>query len=250
MTKEFRVSQLGTALMWWLSYTTSLGRGYVLSESSIKLPLAEYLERTNVAKIVLEYGHPKLSKRRFDLYFQTIDIQSNIQNNAFEFKYIKNGSTIKTDEKQRIFDDIMRLYLYLENDNNSYFLICGDQYEFSTNFQNIPTPKNATNNNYIIPKTNKITPQPNQSNGFYTEWFSFDTSNPDKKIDLQNQDIEYESIYNGFINDYSNAYNKKTNLTLELPTDITTRLVFLTQSNRQTIGVSEPSKIGIWKVIA
>lgn len=246
MTKEFKVSQLGTALMWWLSYTTSLGRDYVLSESSIKLPLAEYLERSNVEGIVLEYGHPKLSKRRFDLFFQTTDILKKTQNNAFEFKYIKNSSTIKTDEKQRVFDDLMRLYLYLENDNNSYFLICGDQYEFSTNFQNIPTPKTTT---FITPKTNNNRPQLNQSNGFYTEWFSFDTSNPDKKIDLQNQAVEYKSIYDGFINDYSNAYNKKTGLTLILPTHITTQLIFLTQSNQQTIGVSEPSKIGIWKVI-
>lgn len=249
MTKEFKVSQLGTALMWWLSYTTSVGRDYVLSESSIKLPLAEYLERSNVTGIVLEYGHPKLSKRRFDLFFQTKDTKSNKQNNAFEFKYIKNSSTIKSDEKQRIFDDLLRLHLYLENDNNSYFLICGDQYEFSTNFQNIPTPKNSASNNYITPKTINSVVQLNQSNGFYTEWFSFDISNPDKKIDLQNQNTEYKSIYDGFVSDYSNAYNKKTGLTLQLPKSITTQLVFLTQSNQHTTGISEPSKIGIWKVI-
>jgi hypothetical protein len=89
MTNSVNISQLATAVMWWLSYTSAVGRGYVLSESAIKFPVAEYLNHLHLDKIELEYGHPKLYMKRFDLFF---DNKMGVRN-AFEFKYIKDEST-------------------------------------------------------------------------------------------------------------------------------------------------------------
>lgn len=100
-----------------MSYTSAVGRSYVLAESSIKYPLAEYLERTNPENIKLEYNHPKLEKRRIDIYFKSSDDTETL----IEFKFIKDKSTRSDDEKQRIFNDLMRLYLSLENGEQCYF---------------------------------------------------------------------------------------------------------------------------------
>src|SRR3990172_6238027 len=134
MTKEINVNQLATAVMWWLSYTSAVGRNYILSEGAIKFPASEYLERSKTDEIELEYGHPKLSRKRFDLFFR----KNAIEDTVFEFKYIKNGSTRTQDEKQRIFNDLMRLHLFLDNTNQKgYFLICGNQSDFIKDFQKI-----------------------------------------------------------------------------------------------------------------
>jgi hypothetical protein len=53
-SKEVNMSQLATAIMWWLSYTSAVGRNYVLSEGAIKFPASEYLERSNILDIQLE----------------------------------------------------------------------------------------------------------------------------------------------------------------------------------------------------
>ena len=46
MKKDFNLNRLATTVMWWLSYTSAVGRKYVLSESAIKFPVAEYLLHT------------------------------------------------------------------------------------------------------------------------------------------------------------------------------------------------------------
>jgi hypothetical protein len=70
MNREFDLIQLANAVQWWMSYTSAVGRSYVLAESSIKYPLTEYLERTSPNEIKLEYPHPKLKKRRIDICFE------------------------------------------------------------------------------------------------------------------------------------------------------------------------------------
>lgn len=242
MTKDINVSQLATAVMWWLSYTAAVGRDYVLSESAIKFPVAEYLERSTTEEIKLEFGHPKLSLKRFDLFFKT-----KLENNVVEFKYIKNGSTRDKDEKQRVFNDLMRLYLFLETNNKGYFLICGSQREFISDFQTLLLkPKGA--NSYISPKKKSSTPKIVKPDGFYTKWFSFNSKKPKKIIDLKSKDKDYKEIYTNFSNDHHDPYLKATNTALKMPDKIATKLVFLSGDIEQTVGLFQPSKIGIWEI--
>jgi hypothetical protein len=246
IAKDFNVNQLATAVMWWLSYTSAVGRNYVLSEGAIKFPASEYLERSKLDEIELEFNHPKLSRKRFDLFFR----KNSVENTAFEFKYIKNGSTRTQDEKQRIFNDLMRLYLYLDKSNKGYFLICGNQSDFVKDFQTILTqPKDTTGNLYIKPRQKDSLPKTIQPEGFYTEWFSFDTDKPDKEIDLKTSIDEYKNIYDLFFKEYSDPYLVKTKFDLTRPDKIMTKLVFLSGNTEQPTGLFQPSKIGIWEVL-
>jgi hypothetical protein len=138
MKKEINHTHLASSVIWWLNYLNAIGRGYVINESSIKYPVAEYLEKSISEKdnIKLEYTHPLLKKRSIDLYYKNDKEQI-----AFEFKYIQNGSTTKLSEKQRVFNDLLRLHYFLENGGDkAYFLICGKKDEFKNSFMEIPIP--------------------------------------------------------------------------------------------------------------
>jgi len=247
MRKEININQLATAVMHWLSYTSAVGRNYILNEGSIKYPVSEYLERTTryVDDIMLEFGHPKLSMKRFDLFYK----KKRSEKSVFEFKYIKNGSSRKREEKQRIFNDLMRLHLYLSGKNKSYFLICGNQKDFVCDFQTLKLKLDDTNDSlFITPRFYKNLPKTIESKGFYTEWFSFDSNNPLKTINLESENTEYQNIYKKFVKEYSAAYKEKTTRKLTLPKIIKTNLLFLTGNIEQTPILSQPSKIGIWEV--
>lgn len=247
MRKDININQLATAVMHWLSYTSAIGRNYVLNEGAIKYPVCEYLERATRHEddIMLEFGHPKLSMKRFDLFF----IKKRSEKGVFEFKYIKNGSSRKSEEKQRIFNDLMRLHLFLSGKNKSYFLICGNQKDFVCDFQALKLKLDDTNDNlFITPRFYNSLPKTIESKGFYTEWFSFDNNNPLKTINLESDNPEYRSIYNDFLKEHSTAYKIKTNRKLSLPKIIKTNLLFLTGNIEQTTILFQPSKIGIWEV--
>jgi len=166
MAKKFDVSQTANILIWWFNYISAIGRNYVLNEGTIKYPFAEYLECLEVDDIQFEFPHPKLSRRRFDLSFTD---RNNNNRVVFEFKYIKNLSTKSSDEKQRIFNDLMRINLFSGSNRVGYFLICGEQMDFVSGFQRIKKPDKK-----IPTRTLGASPKPKSAEGFYTEWFSFD----------------------------------------------------------------------------
>jgi hypothetical protein len=249
MDKEISVIQLANAVQWWMSYISAVGRDYVLSESSIKYPLAEYLgAKLGKEKLKLEFGHPKLSNKRLDLHYE--DAKNN--KTAIEFKFIKNGSTRDKDEKKRVFNDLMRLFLFIENSEKGYFLICGAQNEFSENFSKLLSkpPKTNKTNPYITPETKVAKTLKTSSKGFYSEWFSFSTKKPEKKISIDYNKKGYGDIYKSFKADYEEIYKKTTKTTeLPMPDTLTTKLLYLSQETKSINEFYEPTTIGIWEII-
>jgi hypothetical protein len=247
--KDVNINQMATAVLWWLSYTSAVRREYVLSEGAIKFPLSEYLETSNIENLILEYGHPQLSRKRIDLLYQEKQKDNSLQDFAFEFKYVKNGSTRTPDEKQRIFNDLMRLY-YLNNEKRKgYFLICGSQNDFVNDFQRIKSKPKKVNGKIYFDTTKKgDEPKNIVAEGFYTRWFSFDIKDRDKEIDLNTQD-EYKDIYDLFFTEYAEPYRTKVKEDIPRPNKIKTRLEFLSGEVEQQTNLFKPSKIGIWQVI-
>lgn len=221
-TKEFIIYQLANTMMFWLNYISSVGRSYVINEGSIKFPITEYLEHCDSLKINLEYPHSKFNGRRIDLL-----VEDNKKNNkyAFEFKFIRNGNTRTSNEKQRIFNDLLRLKCF--DAEHKYFIIFGKHEEFITNFQSIEENRDK----YITSRTKKKKKDYKvPSKGFYTNWFSFDF--PEKEFNLAGDD-EY---YMKFKEDYSKIDVNS----------IKTKLVYLSNSN--STSTNNIFKVGIWEV--
>jgi hypothetical protein len=230
---------LASAIVWWLNYISAVGREYIIAESTLKIPATEYLETYFRGNIDLEYNHPYLSQKRFDLHFKDED---NATESAFEFKFVREDSTRQLSERKRIFNDLMRLHLFLEHDKKGVFLICGNHLHFKTSFQNL-----NLNPRFPIP-TSKVAALIQTGSGFFGEWFSFDYASPERTIDLDNADNSYKVIYDAFMNDYKDSYKQATGTALVRPNSIKTKLKFISEEMTAS-NLPQTLSIGIWEVI-
>ncbi|MGB3227093.1 MAG: hypothetical protein WBB02_03890 [Saprospiraceae bacterium] len=245
MAPDMNVSQLATAVMSWMSYISAVGRRFILSEGAIRFPVAEYLGQSNADGIELEYSHPKLFRKRFDLFFNVPPDKKLF----FEFKYINKGSTRFATEKQRVFNDLMKLYLYLSDKQKGYFLICGSQFEFASSFQTFQISPPSGIGDYISPRKRTTPPTNITSQGFYTEWFSFDRNITEKEIDIKNSTKEYKEIYDTFLSEFKDPFKRKDGGNLKLPESLTTNLIFLSEDLKYESKLFHPSKVGVWEII-
>lgn len=234
--KEFNIFHFASTVIWWLNYITAVGRDYIISESTLKIPLTEYLGSTNVKEIHLEYSHPFFQQKRFDLFFKD---ETNSLEIVFEFKFVKKDSTRKLEERTRVFYDLMRLQFYLDTNKKAYFLICGNQFDFNTSFYNL-----NLNPPQILPSSGKGV----VNSGFYSEWFSFDKNIPLKIINLRTRNIDYKNIYKEFINNYKSPYFKKNLTKLVMPKQIKTNLIYLSKNVNES-NTPQTMRIGIWEII-
>ena len=236
---SFSETHLASAIVWWLNYISAAGREYLIAERTIGIPATEYLERYFRDKIILEFDHPSLSQKKIDLYFN--DLQ-NKSETVYEFKFVREDSTNPLKERKRIFNDLMRLYLYKGTSKKGYFLICGNQFHFNTSFQNLNLKGKYPT---LTPRTAPTTPI---KTGFFGEWFSFDLAFALRKIDLTAPpDTEYKKIYEAFAKDHADAYNDATGTKLIMPASINTNLVFLSEELTSS-NIPQTFKIGIWEV--
>ena len=105
------ISNMGGAIEHWLGFQDKIGRSFMMNEDALKYPLADYLVNDgniDIKCVDLEKSHPNFSNRLVDV--SVIDNESRKLNNVFELKLAKS-TTRNQSEKQRIFNDLMRLYL-------------------------------------------------------------------------------------------------------------------------------------------
>jgi hypothetical protein len=223
--------QLIYSASYYLSYQDKIGKKFMINESSLKYPVAEYLSGLELAldNIQLEYPHPYLKKRNIDLI--TTDKTKKKVEVAFEFKIAKQITKYEPEQK-RIFNDLMRLHLIGQsNDCDCYFLIMGTQIDFIQYFRSIVSTRPVGNS--------KDLPMPQ---GFYTEWFKFkDGDTVSFKVET-NSNIIYMNIYDGFIEEYK---AKNDTDKLKLPPFITTKCIAISALSRE---FPTPYVGGIWKV--
>ncbi len=110
--------------LWMTYHSVVCASEDVLHEASIRYPLVEFLERKEQCKGLLEKKHPLFYNRPMDFRWEINDVHY-----FLEAKYARMGYTNSTDEVQRYFDDICRLYFCLDNPDNqvALFLICGKE---------------------------------------------------------------------------------------------------------------------------
>ncbi len=236
---QFKHSHLGSSVIWWLNYISSVGREYIFNESSLKFPVTDHLERFFRENIRVEFEHPLLKNRKIDLYYYD---KENIIENAIEFKYVLEDSTRDAGERKRIFYDLMRMYLFSDTKKRGYFLICGNETDFKTSFKNL-------NLKPTFPITQIQAGKPiSLTIDFYSEWFSFDEKAKDRTIDLSKQEPLYKTVYDSFVTEYNDSYKAATNSDIIMPASIKTRLLYLSDDSSGN-NIPQTMKIGIWEVL-
>jgi len=219
------------SISYYLSYQDRIGRSFMVNESSLKYPVADYLTslKMSSANIRVEYYHPFLQKRQIDLIIT--DDSQNIET-AFEFKLAQSHTKYEAEQK-RIFNDLMRLYLLSKTKATSaYFVVAGKESDFIQSFRSIPSER---------PKSNikKDLPEPK---GFYTKWFTF-KANESQTFNIKNaSDSEYVDIYNAFLNKYK---LQDSSITLDLPDTLITKCIAISALSRD---FPTPYVAGVWKI--
>ncbi|SMG49314.1 hypothetical protein SAMN05661096_03600 [Marivirga sericea] len=217
------VANLGGAIEYWLGFQDKIGRSFMMNENALKYPLADYLVNegnVDLQLIDLERAHPNFSNRQVDL--TVLNPQNAPINNLFELKLAKVETRYQS-EKQRIFNDLMRLYLgSLVSTDKCYFIITGKTTHFQTDFKN----------------------SPNTGIRFYDKWFSFIKGQTRTFNVATETNSTYWDIYNEFQQKYSKKYKGQTSNTLQLPNQITTTCEFMTAFSPSLV----PYMIGVWSV--
>ncbi len=124
------------AIHYWMNYTCKVSKIDLLAEASIRFPLMEYIERyLNAEHFYLERKYEDILSddifnitKKADIMWEMKDVEY-----VMELKYISND-TGKEHEKQRYFNDLVRLSLALElskaKERKCYFLVCGNAQDF------------------------------------------------------------------------------------------------------------------------
>jgi hypothetical protein len=220
------------ATTYWLSYQDKIGRSFMIKESSLKYPFADYLTglKTPIDDIRLEHLHPDFKQRNIDLVTIDLNLPASLDSGV-EFK-IANSSTKYEPEQQRIFNDLMRVYLLSANYGSAgYFVLFGKQADYVQFFRSIERIK-PTRSNASIP----------DPKGFYTKWFGFKKGET-VKFDVSGEtDLIYKRLYANFETEYKPSGSGKS---IALPKEITTKcLAHSALSNKYSV----PYVGGIWSV--
>jgi hypothetical protein len=218
------ISNMGGALEHWLGFQDKIGRSFMMNEDALKYPLSDYLVNEggiNLSTLDLEHPHPNFSNRLMDAAIYDVNNLTQLEN-TFELKLAKS-STRNQSERQRIFDDLMRLHLADSSTNDKcYFIITGKTTHFLRDFRDY------------------------QLNGtdYYKKWLSF-TQGQSISFNVSTEtNTDYLNRYREFITKYSKKYNSPTINTLQLPNQITTTCEFITAFKPQYV----PYMAGIWSV--
>jgi hypothetical protein len=228
---------LAYSVSYWLSYQNRIGREFMNSESSLKYPIADFLTNLNtpINQIKLEEQHSLFEDRYIDVTIK----ENNETICAFELKVTKYETTQKK-EKQRILNDLLRLY-YMNRiyNTDSYFIISGEHQQFMSFFRSISKVSGQFN---IVPTTDNIS----DPIGFYTKWFKFsDKKDQFKKIIIKKEtDKNYKELYDEFLSTYKLRNLSKLEKN-SLPNYIMTECVAMTPI---FIGAPLSHLVGIWKV--
>lgn len=218
------ISNMGGAVEHWLGFQDKIGRSFMMNEDALKYPLADYLVNEggfDLNAISLEIPHPNFSNRLMDLAVSDLNNQSQLKHSV-ELKLAKS-TTRNQSERQRVFDDLMRLHLAnLVSNDKCYFIISGKTVHFQRDFRNY------------------------QLNGvnFYSNWFSFSKGQSKSFNVLTETNSDYLNLYNSFVSKYSAKYQSVSNNSLSLPNKITTTCEFVTAFKSQFV----PYMAGIWSV--
>lgn len=216
MISDTELATLSQAVFLRLSYFQAVSYANILAESSIRYPVAEYLERRLFYnRIVLEYTNPIFKKRRCDLYVDKGVADKTI----FEFKYVRDNTSY---EFQDYFDDILRLhYLHLTG-IQSLFIVCGDALNFNNQFRSIKK------------RSKLLGSKKSRPSGLFSQVLSFSTNKPKMNVDTNKFLANYK--------DFCSHYEFNDPLAIHpISMVVQTRLICIIHNEG-------PQSVGVWEV--
>lgn len=259
MNSEFIPDQLGEAIFSWLNYMSYTADSNVLAESSVRYPLAEYIERKLHKKVLLEFKHPVVPQpdkghpRMIDFVFSKNDetINETIGDNRIymELKYL-NSRYQNSNEQQRVFNDIVRLALVSTPTNECYFILCGPTDDFETYIKgeaSIQINNNKPTYQVSLGKGCKNSGRRKKKPTVYSKWFGFKNDGKWKIIKKPKTQTNLKKYFNDFDREYNYNGAQKISSPITIPNTISTKLVYLMPDKTRSI-IKKSMTVAIWQV--
>ena len=254
----YDIQKMMSTIHQWLNYTHQVSRIDLLAESSLRFPIMEYLERnTKNQECYLEniYNNFIAEKFKNEKY---VDVMWGDRKMDFlmELKYVSQ-STNFSQEKQRYFDDIVRMALALkflpteQKKRKCFFLVCGKSDLIKNGLRGFSV-KDSSKANTLDSKQY----EQEQRDTTFNKWLNCEDHNTLKSEEYKEikfQDKEIEKYFSNFIKKYFNLRetikNKDDLVNLPLykelfPNIIYTKQVYLMEGPEpggQTLGLWEIS---------
>ena len=220
MFQDYELKLMADIILHNLSYINGVSRTSVISESAIKYPLIEYVERRlKVSKVLLEYSHPIYKYRRCDMYIEHNESENpeDVKSSVLEFKYIRENTH---NEFQSYFDDLIRLRNILKTNRKAYFIVCGEKMLFNNQFRSYKKIQSI-----CLPDKK---PRPS---GPFSKCLSFSTKSTRKEIDTD----KFAENYTIF----REQYKRRENPPHPERQRFSSRLVCISESNKMCIAIWE-----------
>jgi len=203
------------AIHYWLNYQCKVCKIDLLAESSIKFPLMEYIERYIGADTChLERQYKEILSEDIFNTTKYLDIMWEKDGTEYlvELKYVSEH-TYEDRERQRYFNDLVRLSLALKYKNTNldrrcFFLVCGDSSDFwaqmrgQYEFQDLKHAGNTFNKDI---KTRKKIRKLE-----FSKWLLLDSRAIKQPYKMINIDKEHER-FSRFCDEYFKGEDKKEN---------------------------------------
>lgn len=246
-SSDFSPNKFVVTIKSWLDYYMAVNQEYVLSESTLKYPICNYLSQF-YGSVMLEKEVVFFSNDRcYDFYFKI-----GKEKYFVELKYAQKDYTYESSEVQRVFDDLMRLNAMSEyKHTNCMFIMCGAKKDFKNEFKDgrPSAPKQTLANGMPISQKSKKRGRPRKygKKNPYRQMFQFKKG----KIRIVNtKNISVKKMTQEFENDYSlsdigiKKFKDMPSCVSNLK-KIKTTLIDIIYDDNETTG---RSAIGLWKV--
>lgn len=139
--ESYRIEELGSAVLHWLSFQHLCGRSALLSESYLSQPIGEFLLHHHNGTMESEVAHPNLQNpsgkgRPRQIDFCLFSRDKGRMTTAFELKWVLS----KGAQNQAIIDDILRLEALRISEGQHvyrYLLVAGMKDDFTSNIKRV-----------------------------------------------------------------------------------------------------------------
>lgn len=226
--EETYIRSVASVLHSWLNYLYEVSNTkHLAAESSLRFPIAGFLERKDV-KLTLEKEHPYFKRKRVDFYWKTRGF-----NIYMEAKYIRGKNQ---PVYQDIYNDLFRLALIGDDkiqNRITYFLICGNKKDFDKYFGITNQSKAYDKNERGGIKLNSYT---TKVEGNINDILSYNFNEVIKELDFSRAN----DFYNSFVGNYDSDTNTNAS---PIPQSIKIRTTLLMPYSRDL-----ESAVAIWKV--
>ena len=238
----------------WLNYTAQVSRIDLLAESSLRFPIMEYIERSlNHTCCFMERPYEDFADTKFkNTKFVDVMWETEKCDVIMELKYVRENMNVSS-EKQRYFNDIVRMGLALghrknENkDRRCFFITCGQSEPFMDKIAGNINIKNA---NSLGDKENGGEFIENNFN----EWLCFESG--EKVIEKEirypsDKDAKFASYFSNFIKEYYEEKGKTEKdqlVDFALYKDLFPEIIFTNQISLICRKDNVNQSLGLWEI--